>query len=101
MKSGTRIWKESISNTCMTERPIMITRIAQKEMTEMFRDGRFRLAFGIVAVLLLVSLGAGWKQYSTLKNQHETAQAAERMTAFTHSSLRASCPWWIRESILM
>lgn len=56
----------------------MITRIAKKEMTEMFRDGRFRLAFGIVAVLLLASLAAGWKQYSDLKKQHETAQAAER-----------------------
>jgi ABC-2 type transport system permease protein len=56
----------------------MITRIARKEMTEMFRDGRFRLAFGIVSVLLLASLAAGWKQYAALKSQHETAQRAER-----------------------
>ena len=36
----------------------MIARIAKKEMTEMFRDGRFRLASAIVAVLLLASLAA-------------------------------------------
>jgi ABC-2 type transport system permease protein len=56
----------------------MIGKIAKKEMTEMFRDGRFRLASAVVTVLLLASLGAGWKQYSNLKNQHETAQRAER-----------------------
>jgi ABC-2 type transport system permease protein len=56
----------------------MIARIAKKEMIEMFRDGRFRLASAIVAVLLLASLAAGWKQYSNLKKQHETAQLAER-----------------------
>jgi ABC-2 type transport system permease protein len=56
----------------------MITNIAKKEMTEMFRDGRFRLASAIVAVLLLASLAAGWKQYANLKTQHETAQKAER-----------------------
>ena len=57
----------------------MIGRIARKEMTEMFRDGRFQLASAVVAVLLLASLGAGWKHYSELKTQHETAQRAERV----------------------
>jgi len=56
----------------------MIATIAKKEMTEMFRDGRFRLASAVVAILLLASLAAGWKQYANLKNQHDTAQRAER-----------------------
>jgi ABC-2 type transport system permease protein len=38
----------------------MIATIAKKEMTEMFRDGRFRLASAVVAVLLLASLAAGY-----------------------------------------
>jgi ABC-2 type transport system permease protein len=57
---------------------MMIGRIARKEMTEMFRDGRFQLASVVVGVLLLASLGAGWKHYTDLKKQHETAQTAER-----------------------
>jgi ABC-2 type transport system permease protein len=56
----------------------MIARIARKEMTEMFRDGRFRLSAAIVFVLLAASLGAGWKHYTNLRTQHEAAQAAER-----------------------
>ena len=35
----------------------MITRIARKEMTEMFRDGRFRWASAIVLALITVGLG--------------------------------------------
>jgi ABC-2 type transport system permease protein len=61
----------------------VITRIAKKEMTEMFRDGRFQLAAVIVGVLLVASLGAGWKQYQTLKAEHETAQRAERVNWLT------------------
>jgi ABC-2 type transport system permease protein len=61
----------------------VITRIAKKEMTEMFRDGRFQIAAGIVGVLLLASLAAGWTQYENLKTQHETAQRAERMNWLT------------------
>jgi ABC-2 type transport system permease protein len=56
----------------------MIRRIAAKEFLEMVRDGRFRVAGGIVAVLLLASLGAGWQQYRALKAQHDSAQSAER-----------------------
>jgi ABC-2 type transport system permease protein len=58
----------------------MILRIARKEMTETFRDGRFRLSAAIVFVLLAASLGAGWKHYSDLRRQHEQAEAAERQT---------------------
>jgi len=60
-------------------------RIAKKEMTEMFRDGRFQLAAGIVGILLMASLGAGWKQYQDLKTEHETAQRAERVNWLTQA----------------
>lgn len=56
----------------------MISRIARKEITEMVRDGRFRLLAGMVLVIALVSLAAGWKSYSELSRQHEMAQAATR-----------------------
>lgn len=56
----------------------MVAIIARKEMLEMFRDGRFRLAAGVVLALLLASLGAGWKQHADLEAQHEAAQQSER-----------------------
>jgi ABC-2 type transport system permease protein len=56
----------------------MITRIARKELTEMFRDGRFRLLSGMVLVISLLSLAAGWQNYSALSRQHATAQSATR-----------------------
>ena len=56
----------------------MISRIARKELTEMFRDGRFRLLAGMVLAISLLSLAAGWKNYSALSEQHATAQAATR-----------------------
>ena len=56
----------------------MITRIARKELTEMFRDGRFRLLAGMVLVISLLSLAAGWQNYSALSRQHATAQSATR-----------------------
>jgi ABC-2 type transport system permease protein len=61
----------------------VIARIAKKEMTEMFRDGRFQLAAAVVGVLLMASLGAGGKQYRALKTEHETAQRAERFNWLT------------------
>ncbi|MDP2389490.1 MAG: ABC transporter permease subunit, partial [Acidobacteriota bacterium] len=56
----------------------MITRIAKKELTEMFRDGRFRLLAGMVLVISLLSLAAGWKNYTELSRQHTAAQQATR-----------------------
>ena len=35
----------------------MVARIARKELLEMTRDGRFRVAGGVVALLLLIALG--------------------------------------------
>jgi len=63
----------------------MISRIAWKEMREMFRDGRFQVAAAIVGVLLAVSIGAGWTHYSALKAEHETAQRSERVNWLTQS----------------
>jgi ABC-2 type transport system permease protein len=56
----------------------MIRRIAQKELTEIVRDGRFRVLAALVLALSLVSLAAGWKSYADLSQQHRAAQAATR-----------------------
>ena len=56
----------------------MISRIARKELTEMLRDGRFRLLAGMVLAISLLSLAAGWKNYSALSRQHAAAQSATR-----------------------
>ncbi len=56
----------------------MISRIARKELTEMFRDGRFRLLAGMVLVISVLSMAAGWKSYTELSRQHSAAQAATR-----------------------
>lgn len=56
----------------------MIFTIAKKEFTEMLRDGRFRWSAGIVFVLLLAALLAGWRHYEDVKAQHLQAQQAER-----------------------
>ena len=56
----------------------MILHIAKKEMREMRQDGRFQIASAIVLALLFVSLGIGWQQYSTVRRQHEQAQAQTR-----------------------
>jgi ABC-2 type transport system permease protein len=56
----------------------MIKIIARKEITELLRDGRFRWTALIVFALLLASLALGWKNYSTVKHEQETAQADSR-----------------------
>jgi ABC-2 type transport system permease protein len=56
----------------------MIVRIARKEMTEMFRDGRFRVLAAVVLAVSMLSLAAGWKQYAEISQQHEQAQAQTR-----------------------
>lgn len=56
----------------------MISRIARKELTEMVRDGRFRLLAAMVLAISLLSLAAGWRNYSDLSRQHASAQAATR-----------------------
>jgi ABC-2 type transport system permease protein len=56
----------------------MISRIARKEMTEMLRDGRFRLLAGMVLAIAALSLAAGWKNYAELSRQHALAQEQTR-----------------------
>jgi ABC-2 type transport system permease protein len=58
----------------------MIKTIARKEFTELLRDGRFRWTALIVFALLLVSLGLGWKNYTTVKREKDAAQADSRKT---------------------
>ncbi len=56
----------------------MLLRIARKEFIEMARDGRFRIAGGIVLALLLTSLGLGWQRYGEVTAAHLAAVAQER-----------------------
>lgn len=56
----------------------MITRIARKEMTEMFRDGRFRWASAIVLGLILIATLTGLRSYQALDAEQQAAQAAMR-----------------------
>jgi ABC-2 type transport system permease protein len=56
----------------------MISRIARKEITELLRDGRFRILSVAVLAVSVVSLAVGWKQYTDVSRQHEEAQAATR-----------------------
>lgn len=56
----------------------MIWRIARKELTEMVRDGRFRVLGAMVLLVSLISLGAGWRHYAEIDRQHRQAQSATR-----------------------
>ncbi|MEM1268995.1 MAG: ABC transporter permease subunit [Bacteroidota bacterium] len=56
----------------------MTLRIARKEATEMLRDGRFRWAVGIVFLLLVGALTAGWSHYADAEAKRIAAQEAER-----------------------
>lgn len=56
----------------------MVVRIARKELLEMTRDGRFRIAGGVVLLLLLTALGLGWQRHGEVTAAHEGAIAKER-----------------------
>lgn len=56
----------------------MVHRIARKEITELFRDGRFRVLSAVVLAMSVLALAAGWKQYTEISRQHELARAATR-----------------------
>ena len=56
----------------------MLLLIARKKFLEMARDGRFRIAGGIVLALLLTSLGLGWQRYGEVTAAHHAAIAQER-----------------------
>lgn len=56
----------------------MIWRIAKKELTEVVRDGRFRLLAALVLTVSIVSLAAGWSHHRTVRTQHDEARRATR-----------------------
>lgn len=58
----------------------MVKTIAIKELIELVRDGRFRWTALIVFALLMVSLGLGWKNYTTAKTEKDAAEAESRRT---------------------
>ncbi len=56
----------------------MIARIARKEMTEMFRDGRFRWASAIILGLITIATLTGVRSFRALDAEHTAAQTAMR-----------------------
>jgi ABC-2 type transport system permease protein len=56
----------------------MISRIARKELNELFRDGRYRVLSAVVLGVSVLSFAAGWKQFNDIDRQHRAAQAATR-----------------------
>jgi ABC-2 type transport system permease protein len=56
----------------------MIAHIARKERLEMWRDGRFRWAAGLVVALLSVALLTGLTSTRALAREHSAAQEAMR-----------------------
>lgn len=52
----------------------MIASIARKEFTEIVRDGRFRWTAGIMALLLLTALAAGYQKYNAYMATQSLAQ---------------------------
>jgi ABC-2 type transport system permease protein len=56
----------------------MLQTIARKEICELVRDGRFRVLSAVVLLVSIVSVGAGYKQFRDVRDQHAEAQAATR-----------------------
>jgi ABC-2 type transport system permease protein len=53
----------------------MVFKIARKEFTEMWRDGRFRFVGAIVFLLLTAALLMGWSHYKDVSAQQAAARA--------------------------
>jgi ABC-2 type transport system permease protein len=58
----------------------MIKTIAQKEFTEMLRDGRFRWSAGALLLLLLAAAIIGWNQAQEIKRDREAAANMDKQT---------------------
>ncbi len=56
----------------------MITKIAIKELKELFREGRFRIATSILFLLMLTALLVSNRYYSYVNEQHEAAKKNAR-----------------------
>lgn len=55
----------------------MIYKIAKKEFTEMWRDGRFRFVGAFILILLAATLLAGWSNYRKATAEQEAARATD------------------------
>jgi ABC-2 type transport system permease protein len=55
----------------------MILKIAKKEFTEMWRDGRFRFVGAFVLILLVATLLAGWSHYKKASAEQAAARATD------------------------
>lgn len=64
----------------------MIDRIAKKEFTEMWSDGRFRWSSFVVLILLVTAVTIGWKNYTTVKSEQVKADAELRESWEIHGS---------------
>jgi ABC-2 type transport system permease protein len=56
----------------------VVSRIVRKEVTEMWRDGRFRLSAIVIVGLTLVALAGGWRHAARIAAEHEAARQATR-----------------------
>lgn len=56
----------------------MITKIARKEFTELWREGRFRISALIIFALLIVALALGGKNYIDLNREQVRAENESR-----------------------
>ncbi len=56
----------------------MVLRIARRELLDMTRDGRFRAAVALIALLVLASLAAGWGHAHRIRAEHTAAAAVQR-----------------------
>jgi ABC-2 type transport system permease protein len=56
----------------------MLKRIIRKELLEVYRDGRFRWAIGLLFLLLLASLVTGSRRWVQARKLQQRAQAEER-----------------------
>ena len=52
----------------------MIAAIARKEFSEIVRDGRFKWTAGIMALLLLTAMAAGYQKYSAYMDMQGLSQ---------------------------
>ncbi|WP_027535702.1 ABC transporter permease subunit [Bradyrhizobium sp. WSM3983] len=65
----------------------MFAIIAAKDMRELARDGRLLWAGGLILVLLLVALAAGWNRQVQLNNERSAGQALD-YEAWLHQGYR-------------
>ncbi|MFN8810007.1 MAG: ABC transporter permease, partial [Cyclobacteriaceae bacterium] len=56
----------------------MIREIVRKELLEIFREGRFRVALLTVAILVVTAIGVGRQYYRQVNEQHEAARRNAR-----------------------